>query len=167
MINPVSNVSFKAFTFWGPNYPELTESQKEIKEDIASKLVARREKTNGKFDNRQFYIKPLDKDTIELSELFRVEKERKGIKYSDILFIGEYDKNHPFEIEDYDMATKKDDRQVFLGCFGRFICLAAMLIGPLIIFTSKQTSSPQVEKATTVVKDSIQKVAKDTLQLFK
>lgn len=171
MINPVSNVSFKAIKFYEPRYPELTESQEEIKEDIVAKFKQRREETNGKFDNRHFYIKPLDKDTIELSELFRVKEidagKRKNIKFSNPLVIGEYDKKNPFKIEDYDRVTKEDAKQNLLGCLAQLaLCLAIIAI-PLFMRTSKSNSSVQTEKATTVVKDSVQKVAKDTLQLFK
>ena len=172
MINPVSNISFKAFKFWGPNYPELTESQKEIKEDIASKLVVRREETNGKFDNRHFYIKPLDKDTIELSELFSVKEfdagKRKNIKYSDQLVIGEYDKKNPFKIEDYDKAIKEDTKKTVFGFLAQIIGATAILMVAFIsAFADKQTMPAKVDKVTTVVKDSVQNVAKDTLQLFK
>ena len=171
MINPVSNVSFKAIKFYEPRYPELTESQEEIKEDIVAKFKQRKEETNGKFDNRQFYIKPLDKDTIELSELFRVKEidagKRKNIKFSNPLVIGEYDKKNPFKIEDYDRVTKEDAKQNLLGCFAQLLCFLAIIAIPLCMRTSKSNSSVQTEKATTVVKDSVQNVAKDTLQLFK
>ena len=171
MINPVSNVSFKAIKFYEPRYPELTESQEKIKEDIVAKFKQRREETNGKFDNRHFYIKPLDKDTIELSELFRVKEidagKRKNIKYSDKLVIGEYDKNHPFEIEDYDRVSKETNKQNMLGCLAQLACFLAIITGPLCTLPRKTSSTVQTEKVSTVVKDSIQKVAKDTLQLFK
>ena len=171
MINPVSNVSFKAIKFYEPRYPELTESQEEIKEDIVAKFKQRRQETNGKFDNRHFYIKPLDKDTIELSELFRVKEidagKRKNIKFSNPLVIGEYDKKNPFKIEDYDRVTKEDAKQNLLGCFAQLLCFLAIIAIPLCMRTSKSNSSVQTEKATTVVKDSVQNVAKDTLQLFK
>lgn len=171
MINPVSNVSFKAIKFYEPRYPELTESQEEIKEDIVAKFKQRREETNGKFDNRNFYIKPLDKDTIELSELFRVKEidagKRKNIKFSNPLVIGEYDKKNPFKIEDYDRVTKEDAKRNLLGCFAQLACCLAIIALPLFMRTSKTNSSVQTEKATTVVKDSVQNVAKDTLQLFK
>ena len=171
MINPVSNVSFKAIKFYEPRYPELTKTQEEIKEDIVAKFKQRREETNGKFDNRHFYIKPLDKDTIELSELFRVKEidagKRKNIKFSNPLVIGEYDKKNPFKIEDYDRVTKEDAKQNLLGCLAQLaLCLAIIAI-PLCMRTSKSNSSVQTEKVSTVVKDSVQNVAKDTLQLFK
>ena len=171
MINPVSNVSFKAIKFYEPRYPELTKTQEEIKEDIVAKFKQRREETNGKFDNRNFYIKPLDKDTIELSELFRVKEidagKRKNIKFSNPLVIGEYDKKNPFKIEDYDRVTKEDAKQNLLGCLAQLaLCLAIIAI-PLFMRTSKSNSNVQTEKVSTVVKDSVQKVAKDTLQLFK
>ena len=171
MINPVSNVSFKAIKFYEPRYPELTKTQEEIKEDIVAKFKQRREETNGKFDNRNFYIKPLDKDTIELSELFRVKEidagKRKNIKFSNPLVIGEYDKKNPFKIEDYDRVAKEDAKQNLLGCFAQLACCLAIIALPLFMRTSKTSSTAQTEKATTVVKDSVQKVAKDTLQLFK
>ena len=171
MINPVSNVSFKAIKFYEPRYPELTESQEEIKEDIVAKFKQRKEETNGKFDNRHFYIKPLDKDTIELSELFRVKEidagKRKNIKFSNPLVIGEYDKKNPFKIEDYDRVTKEDVKQNLLGCFAQLACCLAIIAIPLFMRTSKTSSTSQTEKVSKVVKDSVQKVAKDTLQLFK
>jgi hypothetical protein len=171
MINSVSNVSFKAIKFYEPRYPELTKSQEEIKEDIVAKFKQRKEETNGKFDNRCFYIKPLDKDTIELSELFRVKEidagKRKNIKFSNPLVIGEYDKKNPFKIEDYDRVTKEDAKQNLLGCMAQLLCFLAIIAIPLCMRTSKTSSTAQTEKATTVVKDSVQKVAKDTLQLFK
>ena len=171
MINPVSNVSFKAIKFYEPRYPELTESQEEIKEDIVAKFKQRKEETNGKFDNRHFYIKPLDKDTIELSELFRVKEidagKRKNIKFSNPLVIGEYDKKNPFKIEDYDRVAKEDAKQNLLGCFAQLACCLAIIALPLFMRTCKTSSTAQTEKVSTVVKDSVQNVAKDTLQLFK
>ena len=171
MINPVSNISFKAIKFYEPRYPELTKSQEEIKEDIVAKFKQRKEETNGKFDNRCFYIKPLDKDTIELSELFRVKEidagKRKNIKFSNPLVIGEYDKKNPFKIEDYDRVTKEDAKQNLLGCLAQLLCFLAFIAIPLCMRTSKTSSTAQTEKVSTVVKDSVQNVAKDTLQLFK
>ena len=172
MINPVSNVSFKAIKFYEPRYPELTKTQEEIKEDIVAKFKQRREETNGKFDNRHFYIKPLDKDTIELSELFRVKEidagKRKNIKFSNPLVIGEYDKKNPFKIEDYDKAIKEDTKKTVFGFLAQIIGATAILMVAFIsAFADKQTMPAKVDKVTTVVKDSVQNVAKDTLQLFK
>ena len=113
----------------------------------------------------------MDKDTIELSELFDVKEidagKRKNIKYTDPLVIGEYDKENPFKIEDYDRVTKEDAKQNLLGCLAQLLCFLAIIAIPLFMRTSKTSSTAQTEKVSTVVKDSVQNVAKDTLQLFK
>ena len=67
----------------------------------------------------------------------------------------------------YDRVTKEDTKQNLLGCFAQLACCLAIIAIPLCMRTSKTSSTAQTEKVSTVVKDSVQNVAKDTLQLFK
>ena len=162
MIKVISSTNFKSVIV--PKYPKLSESQEKVLEDIRIKL-------GDKAEKKHFLITPLKDNVVELSQVYNVKNIGTGInkkvQYSDPLFIGRYNEEHPFEMNDYKKVHKEQLKD--LGSLLSFICffLPAML-GLMFVTTNKhQAKTQQTEKVTTMAKDSLQNVKQDSLNFAK
>lgn len=159
MNNVVNSINFKSVIV--PKYPPLSDSQEKVLKDIRTKL-------GDKAKKQHFLIKPLQNDIVELSKVHNVKNVGSGIdkkvQYSDKLFIGKYDEEHPFEIEDLH-TVQKEQLKSLLG-----VLAPTMLIIGIILISAfgskKQPQEQTVEKTTIMAKDSVN-IAKDSLKIFK
>lgn len=163
MINSVSNISFKAILLI-PEYPKLSHNQEKVVNDIRGKL-------SKEGNENYFLIEPKKNESVELLKVKDVVEivsdGKRGVSYRDPLFIGKYNEANPFKIEDYKNAQKKEKLRWLDSAIGLCMFLAIGFGFGRFFANRNLISSSQTEKATTVVKDSVQNVAKDTLQLFK
>ena len=150
-----SQVGFKAI--YSTEKANYTESQLKIIDDIKSK-------TSDKMD---FAAEPVDKDKIALYRLYEVNKtEVNGIdRYTPYSsnYIGTYDEKNPFKKED--LIPPKDNIHRIIAMY--ILAIGAVLISNSIVKSCTKEMSPVVKNTTTLIKDSLQKVAKDTLDLTK
>lgn len=162
MINPVSNVSFKAI--YTPKFVKLSESQQKVYDDIKTKL-------DKEMKESDFYIKPSKDDSIELSEVFGIKETGYGLNkkysYKRRNVIGRYDENHPFEIKDYKDYCRKETKDFFAQILIGLMPVAAILGFMYVTGNKKPAETQQIEKVITVAKDSLQTLKQDTLQLTK
>ena len=159
MNNVVNSINIKSVIV--PKYRPLSDSQEKVLKDIRTKL-------GDKAKKQHFLIKPLQNDIVELSKVHNVKNVGSGIdkkvQYSDELFIGKYDEEHPFEIEDLH-TVQKEQLKSLLG-----VLAPTMLIIGIILISAfglkKQPQEQTVEKTTIMAKDSVN-IAKDSLKIFK
>ena len=155
MINAV-NINFGSLV--RVKRAEFTKPQNRVADDIELKL----EKYSKK---RDFVIEPLDKDVVELSEVYNLKINEKYVQYNNPKVIGKYSNDQPFEIEDYEKVKGASHGDLlamllFVGLyFAGFIFLAVPL--------DRAEAEKQAKKVTTVVKDSLQPLKQDTLRLTK
>jgi len=161
MIQSINNINFKAVRL--VKQSKFSESQKNVAKDIQSKLGKKGEKND-------FVIEPLEKDIVELSEVYNVKEKGVGvdkyIEYNNPMLIGRYDEEHPFNYDDYINKVKKVNKQTInalLGTIGYigFVCLALFLSNP-----KPNNAINQTKDTITAVKDSIQNTGKDTIDIF-
>lgn len=139
----------------------FTESQLRVIEDINSKV-------DKKSD---YFVKPLANDVVELSEIYNAKEVGTGVDkrftYKDPLIIGRYDEKHPFELKDVKYAVKQSNIHAWafsLACLG---FIASILVIPLAQKCKPEPNPTVKEHVINPIKDSLQKVGKDTLDLTK
>ncbi len=137
---------------------KFSKAQKNVADDIQVKLGT----YGNKFD---FVIAPkfLSEDTVELKEVCHVEEvgtgKNKEMKYDDLSFIGSYNKDHPFNLEDY----KKADKALRSNLWGAFAAAGIIMLAIMSIafanFKAK-SSLQQFEKVQTMVEDSLKTISR-------
>lgn len=161
MIQSINNINFKAIRL--VKQSKFSESQKNIANDIQSKL-------GKKAKRNDFVIEPLEQDVVELSEVYNVKEKGVGInkyiEYDNPMLIGRYDKEHPFNFDDYINKVKEVNKQTInalLGTIGYIglVCLMLFLANP-----KPNKAINQTKDTITAVKDSIQNTGKDTVDIF-
>ena len=160
MVNAINNVNFKSVII--TKYPPLSDSQEKVVRDIQTKL-------GDKAEKKHFLITPLKDDVVELSQVYNVKNTGSGIdkkvQYSDPLFIGRYNEEHPFEIDDL-KTIQKEQLKSLLGVLAPTV----LIIGIILISAlglKKQPQEQSLEKITTMAKDSMQTLKQDTFQITK
>ena len=156
-----NNINFKAIRL--VEQSKFSESQKNVAKDIQSKLGKKGKKND-------FVIEPLDKDIVELSEVYNVKEKGIGIdkyiEYNNPMLIGRYNEEDPFNYDDYINKVKETNRQTInalLGTIGYIglVCLTLFLSNP-----KPNKVIKQAENTITAVKDSVQNTSKDTINIF-
>ena len=106
MISQINNINFKGF--FAPKFVKFSDSQQKVYDDIEAKL-------GKKVKNHDFFVKPAKNDSVELSEVFGVTETGYGLdsKYSYLskTYIGRYDENNLFNIEDYKEICRQTQEQ--------------------------------------------------------
>lgn len=159
MNNTINSINFKSIIV--PKYQTLSDSQEKVLKDIQTKL-------GDKAKKQHFLIKPLQNDIVELSKVRNVKNVGNGIdkkvQYSDELFIGKYDEEHPFKIKDLQDVQKEQ----FKGLLG--VLAPTLLIIGIILMSSlglkKQPQEQTTEKIVNMAKDSLQKLKQDSLKMY-
>ena len=162
MISPIDNVNFKGV--YSPSKTHLTKKQERIVDNIKLELDKAQEKTN-------FLVEPVEEDKIKLSVAYDIKERDRGVNkkitYSGAAYVGTYDNAHPFKIEDY-KDFKKQSLKEALGAMAMGIMGTVLLFASLILCGkcgAKRTANPK--NATTIVKDNVQNITKNCLQLYK
>ena len=159
MYNSVNSINFKAIVLIEQS--KFSDSQMAVVRDIQAKLGEKTKKND-------YIIKPLENDIVELSQIGSFKKKGDGtVQYSDPLYIGKYDKNHPFEIKDI-KNTYKQLAKFILQNLSILYSLLPIALG-LVFVTSykKEPIKAQTEKVVTVAKDSLQTIKQDSLNFVK
>ena len=162
MIKAINSTNFKSVIV--SKYPKLSESQEKVLEDIRTKL-------GDKAEEKHFLITPLKDDVVELSQVYNVKNIgigiNKKVQYSDPLFIGRYNEEHPFEMNDY-KKVHKEQLKDFLGLVGFVALFMTGMLGFMFAITNKKPfQSQETEKVVNMAKDSLQTLKQDSLNLFK
>ena len=165
-IQAINNqTSFKAV--YSPKGLHFSESQLKVIDDIKSRA-------DEKMD---FIVSSGDtKDSVELRLLVGPKtKLENGVRlntgvYEGTRRVGIYDKNRPFVQADADQTAKQwnDDQKTFF--FSLLACLAlfgAMMFAVRKLQANKDTIPTVKEQVINPIKDTLQKVGKDTLDLTK
>ena len=165
-INAINNqTNFKAI--YSPRGLHFSESQLKVIDDIKSRA-------DEKMD---FIVRNGDtKDSVELRLLVGAKTElENGVKINRGICegtrrVGFYDKNHPFVQADADQTVKQynDDQKTFL--YSLLVCLAlfgATIFGVRKLQANRDAIPTVKEQVVNPIKDSLQKVGKDTLDLTK
>lgn len=171
MIKPINNnINFKGF--YSLKNTNFSESQKRVIENIKTTL-------GNKIDNGDYLVTPgAIKDSVELTHIVTGYKfhgngldETVSFHRGADKFIGTYNEEYPFKIEDLsvnrwgDKPRKSDNTWKYVGW--TIIALGAMLIGNgALKKCSSSIKEAPVEKITTHIKDSITTATKDSLKLF-
>lgn len=162
-IQAINNqTSFKAI--YKPIGVEFSESQKKVIKDIENKVNP----------NEDFYVEyGTKRDSVELSKLGGFTKdalksEKTG--WQKQIYIGTYDENKLFPIEDLKTAEKEQKKKDILGTITGVVIIGMMLT--IILGTRNNAKTKDViptvkEQVVNPIKDSLQKVGKDTLNLTK
>ena len=160
MINPVNNISFKSV--YVTNQSIVSKSQEETILDIKNKLAEKSLK-------KDFVITPLNRGFVRLTRVRNVKEVKNNtdekLKYKNDLYIGTYDENHPFNIEDYDFADKQNKKYK-----ASLMALTTILIGAMIargFALNRMVINNENKAVSTMMKDSIQNITKDSLKIFK
>ena len=165
-IQAINNqTSFKAV--YSPKGLHFSESQLKIIDDIKSRA-------DEKMD---FIVHSGDtKDSVELRLLVGPKtKLENGVKlntgvYEGTRRVGFYDKNRPFVQADADETAKKwndDQKTFFFSLLALLALFGAMMFGVRKLQTNRDAIPTVKEQVITPIKDSLQKVSKDTLNLTK
>ena len=165
-IQAINNqTSFKAvFSQKGVNF---SKPQKRVIDDIKNK-------TNP---NEDFFVENgAKKDSVILSkiEYFTLKDKGKDSKdkvWERYLYIGTYDDNHLFQTEDLKKIEnqKRKDKTVEYICKGLILAAVAfsILLGLNKTTKAKEVLPTSKERILNPIKDSLQKVGKNTLDLTK
>ena len=163
MIKPVNNISFKQM-YVTPG-AKFTCSQNEVLNDIEQKL-------GKKLNSNDYLAQPNKDDSVTLYHAYGIVKTGQGLdeKFScgRMEKIGRYDKNCPFDIEEYRNKTKNDLLITLAG-----ISVSLLVAGSLLIGRFQKTSPKQevvkstIENVAPVAKDTAKNIAKDTIKMFK
>lgn len=162
MIDSVNNINFKAI--YTPKKSKLTNIQKDIIEDIKIKLGEQKDKDN-------FLVKPINNDKVKLSIVDNIkvqkQKSKEKIVYTNIKYIGTYDKKNPFNIKDYKKVIK-NEIETFFGAVALGLLGIVMLVGGFFHSINKNDAmKPQMENVIKNTKDSVKNIAKDTIKMYK
>ena len=165
-VSSINNqTSFKAV--YSPRGLHFSESQLKVIDVIKSRAD----------EEMDFIVSNGDtKDSVELRLLVGPKtKLENGIRlntgvYEGTRRVGIYDKNRPFVQADADQTAKQwnDDQKTFF--FSLLACLAlfaAMMFAVRKLQTNRDVIPTVKEQVITPIKDSLQKVGKDTLDLTK
>lgn len=161
MIHSINNINFKAVRL--VEQSKFSESQKNVAKDIQSKLGKKGEKND-------FVIEPLDKDIVELSEVYNVKEKGLGIdkyiEYNNPILIGRYDKEHPFNYDDYINVVKDVNKKTINGLLGTIVYIGAVCLMLFLSNPKPNKAINQTKDSITAVKDSVQNTSKDTVNIF-
>lgn len=162
-IQAINNqTNFKAI--YKPIGVEFSESQKKVIKDIENKVNP----------NEDFYVEyGTKRDSVELSKLGGFTKdaldaEKTGWKKK--LYIGTYSENYLFNLEDIE-NVKREQRKKDIGGILTGVLIIGMML-TIILGSRNNTKTKDViptvkEQVVNPIKDSLQKVGKDTLNLTK
>jgi len=152
MINPISNISFKAV--YEPANVKYSDAQNQILKDIKEKL-------DKQEPRRDFLVKPREKDSVDLFLLEDVDKSCKETFYYHVVGkVGRFDKQNPLRKDD--ITTIKDMANASLYHMCGYLATACALFACLFLSSPKQ-ATPKIEEMTTFVKDSVKNIVKDSV----
>ncbi|MBO5738588.1 hypothetical protein J6R97_04540 [bacterium] len=159
MINAINNVNFKAV--YTPKSTSFSDSQQKVYDDIKNKL-------NNKKTN--FLVESVENDSVKLSELIGVKETGTGLdkkySYKRAIKIGRYNENCLFEMKDYKKYVKEQVNDL-LGLLA-FVGILILGLGFMYVTANKKPAvNQQVEKVTTMAKDSLQTLKQDSIKIFK
>jgi hypothetical protein len=159
MINSLNNISFKAVYI--PKFTKFSDSQQRVYDDIKNKLKDK--KTN-------FLVESVENDSVKLSELIGVKETGTGLdkkySYKRAIKIGRYNENCLFEMKDYKKYVKEQVNDL-LGLLA-FVGFILGMLGFMYVTANKKPAvNQQVEKVTTMAKDSLQTLKQDSIKIFK
>ncbi|MCM1003864.1 MAG: hypothetical protein NC408_05915 [Candidatus Gastranaerophilales bacterium] len=141
-INQINNTNFKQ-TFM-PNYNRYTDIQKEIGDDIAAKMDVyekNQDRNNKEVANETYRPDILvarlgNKDSLHVfSCLKNFDYNTMRDLYMNKLYVGKYDKEHPFNPEDIEKAKKHSNLNSFKATALTFLAAVTAALG----LTAKRT----------------------------
>ena len=160
-----NQASFKAI--YSPRGLHFSESQLKVIDDIKSRAD----------EEMDFIVSSGDtKDSVELRLLVGPKtKLENGIRlntgvYEGTRRVGIYDKNRPFVQADADQTAKKwndDQKTFFFSLLALLALFGAMMFGVRKLQGNSNAIPTVKEQVINPIKDSLQKVEKDTLDLTK
>ena len=154
MINPVNSISFKA----------VYEPENVIYSDVQNQILKDITQLNKLQPRRDFLVKPIGKDSVDLFLLKDVDKSCKEITSDNIVGkVRRFNKQNPLRKDD--ITAIKDMANASLYQLWGYLATACTLFACLFLSSPKQTI-PKIEEMTTFAKDSAQTVAKDSVQNF-
>ena len=160
-----SQTSFKGV--YSPRGLHFSESQLKVIDDIKSRAD----------EEMDFIVSSGDtKDSVELRLLVGPKtKLENGIRlntgvYEGTRRVGIYDKNRPFVQADADQTAKQwndDQKTFFFSLLALLALFGAIMFGVRNLQANRDTIPAVKEQVVNPIKDSLQKVGKDTLNLTK